>query len=156
MAKFFWIGPDMLWSLQIKNPLKISDFDNVGENDHSENLLKPVSKKWYEEKTKKENENENYGKNLFFKSILKAYYKKIIILSILNLITNLLKYLQIYFYDAIIQNFECYHNPEEEGPLFPVYGIAIGLVVTKVFTTFFHHQVKFNSEISGVKAECCF
>ena len=152
-GKIFFNWTRYAMKLANKNPLKISDFDGVGEKDQSENLLKPVSEKWYKEKTKKENENENYGKNLFFKSILKTYYKKIIILSVLNLITNLLKYLQIYFYDAIIQNFECYHNPEEKGPLFPVYGNAIGLVVTKVFTTFFHHQVKFNSEISGVKAE---
>ena len=150
-GKFFFNWTRYAMKLANKNPLKISDFEGVGEKDQSENLLKPVSDKWYKEKEKIK--DENYGENLFYKSILKAYYKKIIILSILNLITNLLKYLQIYFYDAIIQNFESHHNPEEEGPLFPVYGNAIGLVVTKVFTTFFHHQVKFNSEISGVKAE---
>ena len=150
-GKFFFNWTRYAMKLANKNPLKISDFEGVGEKDQSENLLKPVSDKWYKEKEKIK--DENYGENLFYKSILKAYYKKIIILSILNLITNLLKYLQIYFYDAIIQNFESHHNPKEEGPLFPVYGNAIGLVVTKVFTTFFHHQVKFNSEISGVKAE---
>ena len=138
-------------NLANKNPLKTFYFSGIEDKDKSENLVKPVSEKWYLEKGKKG--NGNYKKNLFFKSILKAYYKKIIILSVLNLITNLLKYLQIYFYDAIIQNFEHHHDPKEDGPLFPVSVNAIGLVLTKVFTTFFHHQVKFNSEISGVKAE---
>ena len=32
-------------------------------------------------------------------------------------------------------------------------GKDLGLVLAKLFTTIFHHQVKFNSEISGVKAE---
>ena len=146
---FFWV----LYATQLanKNPLKISDFQSIGEEDGAENLLKPVSEKWYIEKGKIK--NENYEKNLLFKSILKAYYKKIIILSVLNLITNLLKYLQIYFYDAIIQNFVHYHDPKEKGPLFSVSVNAAGLVLSKVLTTFFHHHTKFNSEISGVRAE---
>ena len=146
---FFWV----LYATQLanKNPLKISDFQSIGEEDRAENLLKPVSEKWYIEKGKIK--NENYEKNLLFKSILKAYYKKIIILSVLNLITNLLKYLQIYFYDAIIQNFVHYHDPKEKGPLFSVSVNAAGLVISKVLTTFFHHHTKFNSEISGVRAE---
>ncbi len=146
---FFWV----LYATQLanKNPLKISDFQSIGEEDRAENLLKPVSEKWYIEKGKIK--NENYEKNLLFKSILKAYYKKIIILSVLNLITNLLKYLQIYFYDAIIQNFVHYHDPKEKGPLFSVSVNAAGLVLSKVLTTFFHHHTKFNSEISGVRAE---
>jgi len=150
-GKIFFNWTRYAMKLARKNPLNISDFKDVGEKDQSENLIKPVSEKWYKEKEKIK--DGNYRKNLFYKSILKAYYKKIIILSILNLITNLLKYLQIYFYDAIIQNFESYHNPKEKSPLLPVYANAIGLVVTKLFTTIFHHQVKFNSEISGVKAE---
>ena len=48
-----------------KNPLKIPDFQNIGEEDQAENLLKPVSEKWYTEKEKIE--NENFPKNLFFK-----------------------------------------------------------------------------------------
>ena len=146
---FFWV----LYATQLanKNPLKISDFQSIGEEDRAENLLKPVSEKWYIEKGKIK--DENYEKNLLFKSILKAYYKKIIILSVLNLITNLLKYLQIYFYDAIIQNFVHYHDPKEKGPLFSVSVNAAGLVISKVLTTFFHHHTKFNSEISGVRAE---
>ena len=146
---FFWV----LYATQLanKNPLKISDFQSIGDEDGAENLLKPVSEKWYIEKGKIK--NENYEKNLLFKSILKAYYKKIIILSVLNLITNLLKYLQIYFYDAIIQNFVHYHDPKEKGPLFSVSVNAAGLVLSKVLTTFFHHHTKFNSEISGVRAE---
>ena len=150
-GKLFFNWTRYAMNLANKNSLKISDFEGVGLKDKSENLLKPVSEKWYKERDKQL--NEDFKKNLFFKTILKAYYKNIIILSILNLITNLLKYLQIYFYDAIIKNFESYHNPKEEEPLFPVYVNGIGLVGTKLFTTFFHHQVKFNSEISGVKAE---
>ena len=150
-GKIFFNWTRYAMKLANKASLKISDFNKIGENDFSENLLEPVSDKWYQEKSKLDSENPK--KNAFFKSILKVYYKKIIILSILNLITSGLKYLQIYFYDAIIQNFEHHHEPEEnESPLFPVYGNAIGLVITKAFTTFFHHQVKFNSEISGVKA----
>ena len=111
---FFWT----VYATQLanKNPLKIPDFQNIEEEDKAENLLKPVSEKWYMEKGKIE--NENYEKNLLFKSILKTYYKKIIILSVLNLITNLLKYLQIYFYDSIIKNFEHHHDPKEKSPLF--------------------------------------
>ena len=149
-GKLFFNWTRYAMKLANKNSLKIVDFNGVGENDQSDKLLKPISDKWYKEKDKIK--DENYKKNLFFKSILKAYYKKIILLSVLNLITSALKYLQIYFYDAIIQNFLHYHDPEEESPLFPAYGNAIGLVGTKLFTTFFHHQVKFNSEISGVKA----
>ena len=134
-----------------KQPLKISDFEAIGDKDRVENLLKPVSEKWYKEKEKIQ--NENYEKNLLFKSILKAYYKRIIVLSILNLCTNLLEYLQIYFYDSIIKNFESHHDPDEDSPLFPAYVNAIGLVLSKALTTFFHHQTKFNSEISGVRAE---
>ena len=134
-----------------KEPLKISDFEAIGEKDRAENLLKPVSEKWYQEKEKIQ--NENYEKNLLFKSILKAYYKRIIVLSVLNLCTNLLEYLQIYFYDSIITNFESHHDPEEKSPLFPVSVNAVGLVLSKALTTFFHHQTKFNSEISGVRAE---
>ena len=150
-GKIFFNWTRYAMKLANKASLKISDFNTIGENDFSENLLEPVSDKWYQEKSKLDSENPK--KNTFFKSILKVYYKKIILLSILNLITSGLEYLQIYFYDAIIQNFEHHHEPEEnESPLFPVYGNAIGLVITKAFTTFFHHQVKFNSEISGVKA----
>ena len=146
---FFWT----VYATQLanKNPLKIPDFQNIEEEDKAENLLKPVSEKWYMEKGKIE--NENYEKNLLFKSILKTYYKKIIILSVLNLITNLLKYLQIYFYDSIIKNFEHHHDPKEKSPLFSVTVNAVGLVLSKVFTTFFYHHTKFNSEISGVRAE---
>ena len=134
-----------------KQPLKIPDFQSIGEEDRAENLLKPVSEKWFIEKGKVE--NENYEKNLLFKSILKTYYKKIIILCVLNLITNLLQYLQIYFYDAIIQNFEHNHDPKEKSPLFSVAVNAVGLVLSKVLTTFIYHHTKFNSEISGVRAE---
>ena len=146
---FFWT----VYATQLanKNPLKIPDFQNIEEEDKAENLLKPVSEKWYMEKGKIE--NENYEKNLLFKSILKTYYKKIIILSVLNLITNLLKYLQIYFYDSIIKNFEHHHDPKEKSPLFSVTVNAVGLVLSKVFTTFFYYHTKFNSEISGVRAE---
>ena len=146
---FFWTT--YATQMANKNPLKIPDFQSIGEEDQAENLLKPVSEKWYSEKGKIE--NENFPKNLLFKSILKAYYKKIIILSVLNLITNLLKYLQIYFYDAIIQNFLHHHDKKEEGPLFPVAVNAVGIVLSKILTTFFHHHTKFNSEISGVRAE---
>ena len=145
------------WTIDImkkanKNSLKISDLNEVGENDDSEKLVRPVSDKWNQEKLKIK--DENYKKNMLFKTILKVYYKKVILLAVLNIIISGLKYLQIYFYDAIIENFEHYHNPEiAKSPLFPLYGNAIGLIITKVFTTFFYYQVKFQSEISGLKAE---
>ena len=150
-GKIFFNWTRYAMKLANKDHLKIYDFKDIGKNDHSENLVKPISDEWHKQKLKIK--NENYKKNLFFKSILKVYYKKIILFSFLNLITSGLKYLQIYFYDAIIQNFEHYHNPEEtKSPLFPIYGNALGLVLTKAFTTFFHHQVKFQCEITGVKA----
>ena len=150
-SKLFFCWTHYAMKKANKQPLKISDFEAIGEKDRVENLLKPVSEKWYKEKEKIQ--NENYEKNLLFKSILKAYYKRIIVLSILNLCTNLLEYLQIYFYDSIIKNFESHHDPDEDSPLFPAYVNAIGLVLSKALTTFFHHQTKFNSEISGVRAE---
>ena len=150
-SKLFFCWTHYAMKKANKEPLKISDFEAIGEKDRVENLYKPVSEKWHKEKEKIQ--NENYEKNLLFKSILKAYYKRIIVLSILNLCTNLLEYLQIYFYDSIIKNFESHHDPEEKSPLFPAYVNAIGLVLSKALTTFFHHQNKFNSEISGVRAE---
>ena len=90
---------------------------------------------------------------------IKTYYKRIIILTILNLCCALLEYLQIYFYDSVIENFECRESEKGKGdeeetecPLFPVYVNAIGLVLSKLLTTFFHHQTKFASEVMGVKA----
>ena len=151
ITKTFFLWTLYATQLANKKSLKIPDFQSIEEEDRAENLLKPVSEKWYLENGKIE--NENYPKNLLFKSILKAYYKKIIILSILNLITNLLKYLQIYFYDSIIKNFQHHHDPEEESPLFPVSVNAVGIILSKVLTTFFHHHTKFNSEISGTRAE---
>ena len=151
IQKTFFLWTLYATQLANKKPLKIPDFQSIAEEDRAENLLKPVSEKRHTEKAKIE--NENYPKNLLFKSILKAYYKKIIILSVLNLITNLLKYLQIYFYDSIIKNFEHHHDPEEDSPLFSVSVNAVGIVLSKVLTTFFHHHTKFNSEISGTRAE---
>ena len=135
-----------------KNPLKISDFRGIEDKDKSENLFKALDEKWNEKKA--EFLNEKMKENSFYYSILKTYYKWIIVLSILNLVTYGLEYCQIYFYDSIISNFEIYHKPEEaeETPLFPVYVNAIGLVLSKLLTTFFHHQTKFHGEISGVKA----
>ena len=152
IGKFFFNWTRYSMKLANKRPLKIPDFNGVGEEDHSQNLLKPLSEKWYIEKKKFNEENLKEQKNLFFKSILKTYYIKIIILTILNIIKNILEYLQIYFYDSIIQNFVSNEKPEEEEPFFNVYINAFGLVATKLFTTFFHHQVKFASEISGVKS----
>ena len=151
IQKTFFLWTLYATQLANKKPLKISDFQSIAEEDRAGNLLIPVSEKWNMEKAKFE--NEIYPKNLLFKSILKAYYKKIIILSVLNLITNLLKYLQIYFYDSIIKNFEHHHDPDEDSPLFSVTVNAVGLVLSKVLTTFFHHHTKFNSEISGARAE---
>ena len=135
-----------------KNPLKISDFRGIEDKDKSENLFKALDEKWNAKKA--EFINEKMKENSFYYAILKTYYKWIIVLSILNLITYALEYVQIYFYDSIIANFEIYHDPEEaeETPLFPVYVNAIGLVLSKLLTTFFHHQTKFSGEVSGVKA----
>ena len=150
IGKFFFKWTWYAMNLANKASLSIRNFSGVGLKDHSENMLKPLSQKWYNDKSRKQ-----IKEDLFFKSIIKTYYIKIIILAILSLCTNILEYLQIYFYDALIQNFEIHHNPDDddlEEPLFPVYINAIGLVLTKLFTTFFHHQVKFQSEIMGVKA----
>ena len=46
-----------------------------------------------------------------------------------------------------------YHSPEDNDPPFlPIYVNAIGLVLIKISKTFFHHQVKFISQILVVKA----
>ena len=146
-------------SLANKNPLKIQDFRGISDEDKSQNLYKDLDVKWKEKK--EEFQNQKMKENAFYNSILKTYYKRIIVLTVLYLCCTLLEYLQIYFYDSIIQNFECREGEGEEGedgeeetkcPLFPVYVNAIGLVLSKLLTTFTHHQTKFASEVMGVKA----
>ena len=144
-------------SLANKNPLKIPDFKGISEEDKSQNLYNALNEKW---KVKKEEfQNQKMEENAFYKSIINTYYKKIVILTVLNLCCTLLEYLQIYFYDSVIENFECREEgdgedaeEESECPLLPVYANAIGLVLSKLLTTFFHHQTKFASEIMGVKS----
>ena len=144
-------------SLANKNPLKIPDFKGISEEDKSQNLYNALNEKW---KVKKEEfQNQKIEENAFYKSIINTYYKKIVILTVLNLCCTLLEYLQIYFYDSVIENFECREEgdgedaeEESECPLLPVYANAIGLVLSKLLTTFFHHQTKFASEIMGVKS----
>ena len=134
-----------------KAPLKILDFKGLAERDQSQNLLKPLYEKWQSEKSQKN--DFILDENAFFTAILKTYYLWIITLTILNLCIDSLKYLQIYFYDSIIQYFEYYHSPEDhKPPFFPIYINAIGLVLIKISKTFFHHQVKFISQTLGVKA----
>ena len=156
-GKLFFNWSRYSMTLANKNPLKIKDFRGISEEDKSHNLYLALNEKW--NLKKKEFRNEKMKENAFYNSILKTYYKRIIILTILNLCCALLEYLQIYFYDSVIENFECRESEEGEGdeeetecPLFPVYVNAIGLVLSKLLTTFFHHQTKFASEVMGVKA----
>jgi hypothetical protein len=138
-------------NLANKAPLKVVDFKGLSEKDQSQNLVKPLYDQWYSEK--KEKENLFLDENAFFKSIIKTYYLWIILLTFLNICIDSLKYLQIYFYDSIIQYFEYYHSPDKVSPPFlPIYINAIGLVLIKISKTFFHHQVKFRSSLLGVKA----
>ena len=134
-----------------RNPLKISDFKGISIEDQSKTLYKALNEKWNSQK--KKYELGKIEENAFYYSILKTYYKRIIFLTILRLFAVIFEYLQIYFYDSIIENFECHENEEEEEcPLFPIYINAIGLVLSKLLTTFFHHQSKFGGELDGVKA----
>ena len=150
-GKFFFNWTRYAMNLANKTPLKIVDFKGLAEKDQSHNLLKPLYDKWYSEK--KEKENLFLDENAFFKSIIKTYYLWIILLTILNICIDSLKYLQIYFYDSIIQYFEYYHSPDKiSPPFFPIYINALGLVLIKISKTFFHHQVKFVSSLLGVKA----
>ena len=149
-GKFFFNWTRYAMDTANKAPLKIVDFKGLGKNDQSQNLLKPLLEKWNTEKSKKEDLILN--ENAFFYAILKTYYLWIIALTILNICIDSLKYLQIYFYDSIIQYFEYYHSPEEtEPPFLPIYANAVGLVLIKIGKTFFHHQVKFVSQALGVK-----
>ena len=155
LGKLFFTWSIYSMSLANKNSLKIKDFGGIPDEDKSENLYIALNEKW--NKTKNEFQNEKTKKNDFYYCIMKIYYKKIIFLTILNLCCTLLEYLQIYFYESIIENFECRINKDNEEekikcPLFPVYINAIGLVISKLLTTFFRNQTKFNSEIIGVKA----
>ena len=139
-----------------KNPLKISDFEGISNEDKSKTLYKALNEKWNSQIEKYK--SGKIEENAFYYSILKTYYKRIIILTILCLFATIFEYLQIYFYDSIIENFECQEGGEEEDeeekecPLFPIYANAIGLVLSKLLTTFFHHQSKFGGELDGVKA----
>ena len=142
-----------------KNPLKISDFEGISNEDKSITLYQALNEKWNSQLEKYQ--SGKIEENAFYYSILKTYYKRIIILTILSLFATIFEYLQIYFYDSIIGNFECREGgeggeeedeEEKECPLFPIYANAIGLVLSKLFTTFFHHQSKFGGELAGVKA----
>ena len=151
LGKFFFNWTRYAMDTANKAPLKILDFKGLAERDQSQNLLKPLYEKWQSEKSQKN--DFILDENAFFTAILKTYYLWIITLTILNLCIDSLKYLQIYFYDSIIQYFEYYHSPEDhKPPFFPIYINAIGLVLIKVSKTFFHHQVKFISQTLGVKA----
>ena len=151
LGKFFFNWTRYAMDTANKAPLKILDFKGLAERDQSQNLLKPLYEKWQSEKNQKN--DFILDENAFFTAILKTYYLWIITLTILNLCIDSLKYLQIYFYDSIIQYFEYYHSPEDhKPPFFPIYINAIGLVLIKVSKTFFHHQVKFISQTLGVKA----
>ena len=106
-GKLFFNWSRYSMTLANKNPLKIKDFRGISEEDKSHNLYLALN--------------------------VKTYYKRIIILTILNLCCALLEYLQIYFYDSVIANFECRESEkgkddeeETECPLFPVYVNAIG------------------------------
>ena len=150
IGKFFFNWTRYAMKTANKAPLKILDFKGLAERDQSQNLLKPLYEKWYSEK--KEKGNLIIDENAFFKAILKTYYLWIIALTFLNICIDSLKYIQIYFYDSIIQYFEYYHSPDKnDPPFFPIYVNAIGLVLIKISKTFFHHQVKFISQILGVK-----
>ena len=151
LGKFFFNWTRYAMNTANKAPLKIVDFKGLGEQDQSQNLLKPLLEKWTSEKNKKE--DVILDENAFFYAILKTYYLWIIALTFLNLCIDSLKYLQIYFYDSIIQYFEYYHSPEKnEPPFLPIYINALGLVLIKISKTFFHHQVQFISQALGVKA----
>ena len=151
LGKFFFNWTRYAMDTANKGPLKILDFKGLAERDQSQNLLKPLYEKWQTEKVKKG--NVILDENAFFHAILKTYYLWIIALTILNLCIDSLKYLQIYFYDSIIQYFEYYHAPEtHEPPFLPIYVNALGLVLIKISKTFFHHQVKFISQALGFKA----
>ena len=150
-GKFFFNWTRYAMSTANKAPLKVADFKGLSKEDQSQNLLKPLYNQWYS--SKKTKENLFLDENAFFKSILKTYYLWIIALTILNICIDSLKYLQIYFYDSIIQYFEYYHSPTQYNPpFFPIYINAIGLVLIKISKTFFHHQVKFQCSLLGVKA----
>ena len=151
LGKFFFNWTRYAMNLANKAPLKVIDFKGLSEKDQSQNLLKPLYEKWKSQKAKAK--NINLEENAFFYAILKTYYCWIIALTILNICIDSLKYLQIYFYDSIIQHFEYYHAPDKnEPPFLPIYVNAIGLVLIKISKTFFHHQVKFISQTLGVKA----
>ena len=104
-GKLFFNWSRFSMTLANKNSLKVQDFRGISEGDKSQNLYKALSEKW---KLKKEEfKNQNMKENSFYLSILNTYYKRIIVLTILNLCVALLDYIQIYFYDSVIQNFEC-------------------------------------------------
>ena len=109
-GKFFFNWTRYAMNTANKAPLKVVDFKGLSKEDQSQNLLKPLYKEWYSPKNTKE--NLFLDENAFFKSILKTYYLWIIALTILNICIDSLKYLQIYFYDSIIQYFEYYHSPD--------------------------------------------
>ena len=92
-GKLFFNWSRYSMSLANKNPLKIQDFRGISDEDKSQNLYKDLDVKWKEKK--EEFQNQKMKKNSFYNSILKTYYKRIIVLTVLYLCCTLLEYLQI-------------------------------------------------------------
>lgn len=152
LNRFFFNWTRYAMKLANLNPLKVVNFKGVSADDQSKNLLTPLYEKWYSGK----DPNKNYilNEDEFYYTILKTYWVKILILLILNICINLLKYGQIFCYSNIIQYFEHYHDKEGKiaKPFLSIYLSIIGLVMSKICKTFFHHRLRFQAQILGVKA----
>jgi len=153
-GKFFFNWTRYAMDTANKSPLKIIDFKGLAKEDQSQNLIKPLYEKWYS--NKKESENLFLDENAFFKSIIKTYYCWIIVLTILNICIDSLKYIQIFFYDSIIQYFEYYHSPDKfQPPFFPIYVNALGLVLIKISKTFFSSSSQIRKFFIRSKSSQC-
>ena len=149
LSKTFFAWTHYAMQTANKNSIQVKDLEGLGEKDKASSLIKPLYDKWYGTKEKKGYYSNKQG--AFFISILFTNICYIILLTIVNLLVNLLKYAQIFFFRELILHFKYHHSKNETKPIFPLYVTAGFFLFIKVSKTFAHHQEKFISQILGVK-----
>ena len=95
LSKTFFAWTHYAMKTANKNSIQVKDLEGLGENDKASSLIKPLYNKWYGTKEKKGYYSNKQG--AFFISILFTNICYIILLTVVNLLVNLLKYAQIFF-----------------------------------------------------------
>ena len=150
LGKTFFAWTHYAMQTANKNSIQIKDLEGLNEADQASSLIKPLYTNWYGTNDKKGYYSIKQG--AFFITILLTNLCYIIVLTVVNLLINLLKYSQIYFFRELILHFKYHHNPDNEAkPTFPLYVAATAFLFIKISKTFAHHQEKFIAQVLGVK-----